>query len=87
MIDAVVLPLTPWPILLVACGLLLAGSRRAARQEAARARAPSDDQTMPSATSACSRSEPYACGVLYERRATNHHTVARISTTASAIAA
>jgi hypothetical protein len=36
-IDAVVLPLTPWPILLVACGLLLAGSRRAARQEAARA--------------------------------------------------
>ncbi|MGV9881479.1 DUF6463 family protein [Streptomyces sp. NPDC003006] len=34
--DAVILLLTPWPVLLVASGLLLAGARRAARHEEAR---------------------------------------------------
>lgn len=42
-------------------------------------------QTMPSSISACSRAFPYADGVLYEPRATNHHTVARTSTAISAI--
>lgn len=42
---------------------------------------------MFSAISACSRAVPYAAGVPYERRATNHHTVARISTAASAMEA
>jgi len=32
-VDAVILVLTPWPILLVAVGLLLAGARRAAHQQ------------------------------------------------------
>ncbi|MGW0531185.1 DUF6463 family protein [Streptomyces sp. NPDC003032] len=34
--DAVILLLTPWPVLLVASGLLLAGARRAARHEESR---------------------------------------------------
>ncbi|MFP1627986.1 hypothetical protein ACLB9X_23075 [Streptomyces sp. 5K101] len=34
---------------------------------------------MFSATSACSQALPYAAGVLYVRRATNHHTVGGIS--------
>ncbi|MFC4612825.1 hypothetical protein ACFO9E_34515 [Streptomyces maoxianensis] len=42
---------------------------------------------MFSAISACSRADPYAEEVLYERRATNHHTVARISTASRAIEA
>lgn len=44
-------------------------------------------QTMFSAISACSRADPYADGVPYERRATNHHTVASTSTATSAIEA
>ncbi|MBT2388544.1 hypothetical protein J7E87_03715 [Streptomyces sp. ISL-1] len=42
---------------------------------------------MFSAIPACSRADPYAEEVLYERRATNHHTVARISTASRAIEA
>ena len=34
-VDAVVLVLTPWPILLLASGLLLAGTRRATHRDAA----------------------------------------------------
>jgi len=32
-LDAVILALTPWPIMLVAVGLLLAGARRAAHRD------------------------------------------------------
>lgn len=60
----------------------LPGSRRSRKAEA---RGSARGQTMPSSISACSRAFPYADGVLYERRATNHHTVARTSTATSAI--
>lgn len=48
-------------------------------------RAGEPGQMTSSSICACSRAVPYAEGVPYERRATNHHTVARTSTAISAI--